>query len=137
MGRPHPSHNPAGYGGLGENLRAFISALLECFETRLQVAAQDSKRAGVRVAVAIAGVLVAAVSGLFGYITLLIFAIIGIAHLLGIWWIWIALAAALLHFAVALFGVILARAQLKGPFFHDTRSVLKEDSEWLKNLNHG
>jgi hypothetical protein len=80
---------------------------------------------------------VAAVSGLFGYITLLIFAIIGIAHLLGIWWIWIALAAALLHFAVALFGVILARAQLKGPFFHDTRSVLKEDSEWLKNLNHG
>jgi uncharacterized membrane protein YqjE len=136
MGRPHPSHNPAGYGGLGEKLRAFISALLAFFETRLQVAAQDSKRAGVRVAVAIAGVLVAAVSGLFGYVTLLIFAIIGIAHLLGIWWIWIALAAALLHFAVALFGVILARAQLKGPFFHDTRSVLKEDSEWLKNLNH-
>jgi uncharacterized membrane protein YqjE len=136
MGRPHPSHNPAGYGGLGENLRAFLSALTEFLETRLQLAAQDSKKAGVRVAVAIAGTLLAAVFGLFGYVALLVFAVVGIAHLLGLWWIWTALAAALLHFAAALFGLIVARAQLKGPFFHDTRSVLKEDSEWLKNLNH-
>ena len=133
MARPYPARNPAGYRGLSENLTAFAKALAEFVQVRLQLAAQDSKKATVRIMVAVAGVIAAGVCGWFGYMTLLVFAIVGIAHLLGIWWIWTALAAALLHFIVALFGLILARAQLKGPFFTDTRSVLREDSKWLTN----
>ncbi len=136
MARLTPSRNPAGYSGLRENLLAFVGSLAQFFQSRFELAARDSKAAIGRLVIAIAGAIVAAVLSLFGYVFLLVFAVIGIAHLLGIWWIWTALAAALLHLVAALFCVILARAQLKGPFFHDTRSVLQEDSQWLKNLDH-
>jgi len=72
---------------------------------------------------------------LFGYIFLLVFAIVGLAHLIGISWIWMALILALLHFAGALFSLIIARGQAKHPMFRDTASVLKEDTEWLKTLD--
>jgi len=136
MARLTPSRNPAGYSGLRENLLAFFGSLAQFFQSRFELAARDSKAAIGRFMIAIAGAVVAAVLSLFGYVFLLVFAVVGIAHLLGIWWIWTALAAAVINFVVALFCVFLARAQLKGPFFHDTRSVLQEDSQWLKNLDH-
>jgi len=70
-----------------------------------------------------------------GYVFLIVFAVVGIAHLLGVSWIWVALVFALLHFAGALLCVVIARAQLKKPMFRDTAAVLKEDTEWLKNLD--
>ena len=77
----------------------------------------------------------AAVLLLFGYIFLLIFAIVAIAHLVGISWTWLALILALLHFAGALVCLVIVRWQSKHPIFRDTATVLKEDTEWLKNLD--
>ena len=77
----------------------------------------------------------AAVLLLFGYIFLLVFAIVGSRILLGISWTWMALGLALLHFAGALVCLVIARGQAKHPMFRDTASVLKEDTEWLKNLD--
>jgi hypothetical protein len=77
----------------------------------------------------------AAVLMLFGYIFLLVFAIVGIAHLVGISWTWMALILAMLHFAGALVCLVIARGQAKHPMFRDTATVLKEDTEWLKNLD--
>lgn len=127
--------NPAGHAGLRQNIASFIASLTQFIQSRLQLAVRDSKAAaGHLVAMVVCGI-AAALLVLFGYIFLLIFAIVGLAHLIGISWIWMALILALLHFAGALFCLIIARANAKHPMFRDTASVLKEDTEWLKNLD--
>jgi uncharacterized membrane protein YqjE len=134
-GRPMPFRNPAGYSGLRENLIALIASLTQFLQSRLQLAAQESKAAGKRVVTIVACAIVAAVLSLIGAIFLIVFIIVGIAHLLHVSWIWVALVVALLHFAAALLCLIIARAQVKHPLFRETKSVLKEDTEWLKNLD--
>jgi uncharacterized membrane protein YqjE len=127
--------NPAGHVGLRQNIASFIASLTQFTQSRLQLAVRDSKAAaGHLVAMVVCGI-AAALLVLFGYIFLLIFAIVGLAHLIGISWIWMALILALLHFAGALFCLVIARANAKHPMFRDTASVLKEDTEWLKNLD--
>ena len=136
MGRPMPFRNPAGYRGLRENLTALLGSSAEFVQSRLELAATESKAALTRLLV-LAGCLVGAVVFLvFGYLFLLAFAVGGIAYLLQVWWIWVALGFALLHCGVVLVCLIIARAQVKRPLLRETRSVLKEDTEWLKSLNH-
>jgi len=134
-GRPMPFRNPAGYSGLRENLTALIASLVQFLQTRLRLAAQESKAAGRRVDAIVACTIVAATCAMLGSIFLIVFVIVGVARLLHISWIWVALVVALLHFAVALLCLIIARAQVKHPIFRETKSVLKEDTEWLKNLD--
>ena len=133
--RPMPFRNPAGHAGLRQNFISFVASLTQFFQTRLQLAAQESKAAVVHLVIMVACGIAAAVLLLFGYIFLLIFAIVGIAHLIGISWTWLTLILALLHFAGALICLVIARWQAKHPMFRDTASVLKEDTEWLKNLD--
>ena len=134
-GRPMPFRNPAGYSGLRENLTALVASLVQFLQSRVQLAAQESKAAGRRVATIVACTIVAAATAMLGSIFLIVFAIVGVARLLHISWIWVALVVALLHFVVALLCLIIARAQVKHPLFRETKRVLKEDTEWLKNLD--
>ena len=134
-GRPMPFRNPAGHAGLRQNLLSFVASLSQFFQTRLQLAVRESKAAVAHVVVIVACGIAAAVLLLFGYVFLLVFAIVGIAHLIGISWTWMALILALLHFAGALVCLLIARGQAKHSMFRDTATVLKEDTEWLKNLD--
>ncbi len=130
-----PFRNPAGHAGLRQNLKALVASFTQFLESRFKLAARESKgamRQLVMVAVCMGAALVLL---LLGFVFLMVFAIVGIAHLVGISWIWIALAAALLLFAIAFLCVIMARGQLKHSIFPDTASVLKEDTKWLKNLD--
>src|SRR4029453_4992627 len=97
------SRNPAGHAGLLENLLALASALAEFFESRLALVAQESKGALVQLLVLAGCLILALVLFVFGYIFLIASAIVGVAHLAGISWVWTALAAAGLHFVVSLF----------------------------------
>jgi hypothetical protein len=45
------------------------------------------------------------------------------------------LAAAGAHFVVALVLLLLVRGRMPQPFFRATIAELKEDREWLKNLD--
>ena len=72
---------------------------------------------------------------LFGYIFLIASAIVGVAHLAGISWLWIALAAAGIHFVIATGLLLIARSRMTKPFFRAMVSELKKNREWLKNLN--
>ena len=135
MGRPMQFRNPAGYAGLRENLIAFFTSLAQFLQSRLRLATQESKAAGRRILVVVACALIAAALTLFGYVFLVVFAIVGIARLLETSWLWVALAVALLHFGGALLCLVIARTQVKHPMFRETANVLKEDSEWLKNLD--
>jgi uncharacterized membrane protein YqjE len=134
-GRPMPFRNPAGHAGLRQNLTSLVASLAQFLESRLQLAARESKAALLHLLTLVACLIAAGVLALFGYVFLVIFAIVEIAHLIGNSWIWTALAVALLHFVAAFVCLLVARRQVKRPVFRDTASVLKEDTEWLKNLD--
>ena len=127
--------NPAGHAGLLPTVRSMVASLTLFLESRLQLAARESKAAVRHLVMLVAFLVAAAVLSIFGYVFFIAFAIFAVAQLLGISWIWVALGLALLHFLAALSCLIIARGQLKHPILRDTASVLKEDTEWLKNLD--
>ena len=116
------------------SLVALASALADFFESRAALFATESKAALVQfilVAVClIAGLLFFA----FGYVFLLATAVVAIAHLANVSWLWTALAAAGLHILIALIFLLIALSGIKRPIFRETAAELKKDREWLKNL---
>jgi uncharacterized membrane protein YqjE len=127
--------NPAGHAGLLHNLLALVNDLAGFLESRIGLFAKESKTALVQVLVLVACVAAAAVFALFGYVFLLASAIAGIAHALHTSWIWITLAAAVLHFLLAVICLLIARSRMKKSMFEATAAELKKDREWLKNLD--
>jgi len=89
----------------------------------------------VRLLVLAACSILALVFCVFGYVFLIASGVVGLAHPAGISWVWTALAAAGAHFVIALVLLLVARSQMTKPFFRATLAELKEDREWLKNLN--
>lgn len=129
------SSSPAGHSGLLENLVALASALADFFESRFVLLAQESRVALVQLLVLAICLVVAAILVAVGYIFLVITAIAGLAHLAGISWLWITLAAAGVHFVIALVLLLVARTRITKPLFPVTASELKKDREWLKNFD--
>ena len=130
----HWSRNPAGHAGLLENLLALLSALAEFFESRFALAAQESKVAAVQLLILVGCVVAALALCVLGYSFLVVAAVAGLAHLMGTSWAVIVLAAAILHFIVALALAFVARSRITKPLFRATRIELRKDREWLKNL---
>ncbi len=126
--------NPSGHAGLIDNAIGLISALFAYVETRAALLAVESKALLLQLAALAAFALGALIAVVFGYIFILGSLIIGIAHLSGISWTWIALGAGLLHIALAVVCVLLAKAKLTGRLYPETRAELKKDQQWLKSL---
>jgi uncharacterized membrane protein YqjE len=127
--------NPAGHAGLLNNLVAISNALAGFFGSRLSLFANESKTALVHLLL-LAGSLVAALVLLgTGYIFLIVSVIFAIAHALGVSWVWIALAAALLHFLLAVGCGLFAKSQFSKPMFAASLAELKRDREWLKSVD--
>jgi uncharacterized membrane protein YqjE len=129
------SRNPAGHAGLLQNLLALLSALAEFFEGRFILLAQESKAAAVQLLILAGCVIFALLLCALGYVFLITGAVVGLAHLIGISWPWIALAAAVLHFIIALVLLLIARTRITKPFFRATLAELKKDREWLRTLD--
>src|ERR1700694_6032916 len=127
--------NPAGHAGLLHNLLALVSDLAGFLESRIGLFAKESKTALVHVIVLLGCLAGAAVLGLFGYVFLIASAIAGLAHGLHISWIWITLAAAGLHFILALVCLLIARVRMKKSMFEATAHELKKDREWIRTLH--
>ena len=129
------SRNPAGHAGLLENLLALLNALAEFFESRFALLAEESKGAAVQLLILVGCVIFALLLCALGYVFLITGAVVGLAHLIGISWPRIALAAAVVHFIVALVLLLVARSRVTKPLFRATLNELKKDREWLKNLD--
>jgi uncharacterized membrane protein YqjE len=129
------SRNPAGHAGLLENLLALASALADFFESRFALLAQESKAAALQVLILAGCLILAVVLCALGYIFLITGAVVGVAHLAGVSWPWIALAAAAVHFIIAIVLLIVAYSRITKPVFRATLAELKKDREWLKNLD--
>ena len=129
------SRNPAGHAGLLQNLLALTGALADFFESRFALLAEESKAALVQLLVLASYLLLALILCAFGYVFLIASAVVGLAHLAGISWLWTALMAAGAHFIIALALLLVARSRMTKPLFRATVSELKKDREWLKNLD--
>ena len=129
------SRNPAGHSGLLDNALGLLSAIVEFFEIRFALAAQESKAAALQLLILVGCVIAALALCLMGYVFLVVSAVVGIAHLLGTSWPVVALVVALLHFIIAGVLLLVARSRITKPMFPDTRDELKKDREWLKTLN--
>ena len=129
------SRNPAGHAGLLENLLALLAALSEFFESRFGLLAQESKAAAVQLLILAGCLIFALLLCAVGYVFFITGVVVGLAHLAGISWPWIALAAAVVHFIIALALLVVARSRITKPVFPNTRAELKKDREWLKNLD--
>ncbi len=129
------SRNPAGHAGLLQNLLALTGALADFFESRFALLAEESKAAFVQLLVLASYLVLALILCVFGYVFLIASAVVGLAHLAGISWLWTALMAAGAHFIVALILLLVARSRMTKPLFRATVSELKKDREWLKNLD--
>ena len=129
-----PSGSRARQTGLIGSLVGLASALADFFESRAALLATESKAAAIQF-VLIAICLVAAVLFFaFGYVFLLVSAVVAIAHLTNASWLWITLDAAALHILLALIFFLVALSRIKKPVFRETAAELKKDREWLRNL---
>jgi uncharacterized membrane protein YqjE len=129
------SRNPAGHSGLIDNALGLLSAIVEFFEIRFALAAQESKAAALQLLILVGCVIAALALGVMGYVFLIVSAVVGVAHLLGTSWPVVALIVALVHFIIAGALLLVARSRITKPMFQDTRDELKKDREWLKTLN--
>jgi uncharacterized membrane protein YqjE len=129
------SRNPAGHSGLLDNALGLLSAIVEFFEIRFALAAQESKAAALQLLILVGCVIAALALCVMGYVFLIVSAVVGIAHLLGTSWPVVALVVALVHFIIAGALLLVARSRITKPMFRDTRDELKKDREWLKTLN--
>ena len=127
--------NPAGHAGLLNNLVALSNALAGFFESRISLFARESKTALVQLLLIAAAVITALVLVVSGYVFIIVSVIFGIAYAAGISWVWIALAAALLHFLLAGGCGFFVMTQIKKPMFQWSIAELKRDREWLKTQN--
>ncbi|MFL6529912.1 MAG: phage holin family protein [Chthoniobacterales bacterium] len=132
-GEPMRFRNPAGHAGLLNNLVAFANSLAGFFECRIALLLHESKGALVHILL-MAGALVFALVLLgAGYVFLVVSIVFGIAHKLGVSWVWIAFFAAILHLLLAGGCAFFALMQMKKPMFKATLNELKRDREWLKD----
>src|SRR5437763_15529848 len=106
-GETSPSESRARQTGFIGSLVALASALADFFESRAALFATESKSALVQF-VLIAICLVAALLFFaFGYVFLLATAVVAVAHLANVSWLWTALAAAGPHILIALSFILI------------------------------
>jgi uncharacterized membrane protein YqjE len=118
-----------------DNLVALAGALTVFFQRRFALLAQESKAALLQMLGLAACVVAAVMLFALGYVFLIASIIAGVAHAAQVSWVWIAIAAAGVHFLVALIFILVARSQMAKPLFRMTLLELKKDREWLKNLD--
>jgi uncharacterized membrane protein YqjE len=129
------SRNPAGHAGFVNNLLALVNALAAFVETRLTLLTRESKTALMQVLVLGACLVAALMFFTLGYLFLIGSAVVAVASAAGVSWVSVALAAAGLHFILALICLLIARAKaIKSPF-PEFSAELQKDREWLKNLD--
>src|SRR5437588_8928220 len=133
-GETSPSGSRARQTGFIGSLVALASTLADFFESRSALFATESKAAAIQFALVAICLVAALLFFAFGYVFLLATAVVAIAHLANVSWLWIALGAAVLHILIALILLVIAFNGIKKPIFRETAAELKNDREWLKNL---
>lgn len=133
-GEDSPSRSRTRQSGFIGSLIALAGALADFFESRAALFASESRAALIQFVLVALCLVIGLLFFGFGYVFLLATAVVAVAHLANVSWLWTALAAAGLHILIALIFLLIARSGIKRPIFRATTAELKKDREWLKNL---
>ena len=133
-GEDSPSRSRTRQSGFIGSLIALAGALADFFESRAALFASESRAALIQFVLVALCLVIGLLFFAFGYVFLLATAVVAVAHLANVSWLWTALAAAGLHILIALIFLLVARTGIKRPIFRATSAELKKDREWLKNL---
>ena len=125
----------AGHRGLFGSLLALVGALADFFESRFGLFATESKAALAQLLTLIICLVGALMFLGIGYVFLVVGLVMWIARLAAMPWWWITLAAAVLHFILALVFLLIARSRTGKPLFPATTAELEKDRQWLKSLD--
>lgn len=131
---PPPAAGPETSRGLLAELLSFFSSFGEHLQALAALAGMEAKEASLLYLKLLVAVIAALVLVVFGYFLFLFFAILLIASLLNVAWMWVCLGFAVLHFAVAAGCALYFKANFQSPVFTETSKELKKDFDNLKNL---
>jgi len=126
-----PREHTADRVGFSEYLLDLLSSTLSYLKARFELAGIEGREALAaygKVAVLLAGALVVA---LFGYIFLWIGIVAAIATFADLFWGWIVIGVAILHFIAAAGLAAAAKAKWGSPVFPVTLQEFRKDQEWL------
>ena len=129
------SGNPAGHAGLLDNLLALGSALAGFFESRFALLVRESRAALMQLLVIAVCLMAAVMLCAVTYVFLIASAIVAVARVAGVSWLWLALPVTGIHFLIGLVFLLIAQREMKKRLFPTTSAELKKDREWLKNLD--
>src|SRR5256714_5882332 len=127
VGENSPLRSRTRQTGFIGSLVALASALADFFESRAALFATESKAALVQFVLVALCLVAALLFFAFGYVFLLATAVVAVAHLAKISWLWTALAAAGLHILIAFIFFLIANMGIKRPIFRATKAELKKD----------
>src|SRR5438445_9885728 len=108
-----PTRSRTRQTGFIGSLVALASALADFFESRAELLATESKAALVQFILVAVCLVAAHLFFAFGYVFLLATAVVAVAHLAKVSWLWTALAAAGLHLLMALILLFISRSGIK------------------------
>ena len=134
---PTPGESRAGDEGFFEHLRSLTASLAGYLGARLQLAGVESKEAFGHYLKIILWVAAAVVVATFGYLLLCVAGVFLIARLIHVEWVWVMLACAVLHFALAFWCVSIVRRKFGVPMFGATINEFRKDQEWLTTPKPG
>ena len=129
------TRNPAGHAGLFNSAVALLNALAEFIASRSALFARESKTALVQLLVVLACAVAAVLFFALGYLFLVGSAVVAIAQMAEVSWLWVAVGAAGLHFVLAFICLVIAATRVKRAPYPELAQELKKDREWLKNLD--
>jgi uncharacterized membrane protein YqjE len=129
------SRNPAGHAGLFNNLFGLINSLIEFIASRSALFAKESRVVIAQLLIVIACLVAALIFFTLGYLFLVGSAVVAVAWFAQVSWIWVAFAAAGLHFILAIVCLIVARTRVTQAPYRELSAELKKDREWLRNLD--
>lgn len=130
-------HGARAGGGVIEHFSGLLAAFLAYLQARLLLAGIESKEAAIHYAMLLVWTGGALVLCFLGYIFVCIGLVFAVAYFFQdpSKWIWVMLGFGAVHFAVAIFCVLIARSKIFAPMFRETISELKKDQLWLNRLS--
>jgi uncharacterized membrane protein YqjE len=129
------ARNPAGHAGLFNSVLALVNSFAEFISSRTALFAEESKAALAQLLIVLGCVIAALVFLILGYLFLVLCAVVAIARLAEVSWIWVALGAGALHFALAVAAALIGWSRGKRLPYRELTKELKKDREWLRNLD--
>src|SRR5207253_10828425 len=113
-GENSPTRSRTRQTGFIGSLVALASALADFFESRAELFAMESKAALVQFILVAVCLVAALLVFAFGYVFLLATAVVAVALLAKVSWLWTALAAVGLHLLIALILLLIAASVILG-----------------------